>query len=176
MEQAIVRGAVRGKRKMPRQKPGESEQVVCTPPEFIAAVERRFGKIGFDLACTSENVIGATKRGYMFDKGEDALVHDWARRLDILHWLNPEFGNIDPFAQKAAFTAAAYKRFRLTMLVPAARETDWHRNFVRPFAFTLDLYPRIQFVGHEAGFPKGLQLCVFEHGLRGSDTWDWKHA
>ena len=32
-----------------------SNQVVATPPEFIAVVERRFGKITIDLAEPAEN-------------------------------------------------------------------------------------------------------------------------
>ena len=67
LDRTIAVGKLRTARVMPAQKPHRSVQVVETPWEFIDAVEKRFGKIVFDLAATLDNCKvrkPAFKKGY----------------------------------------------------------------------------------------------------------------
>lgn len=74
---------------------GGSEQSVETPDEFIAAVERKFGPLVLDLACTRQN--SKAPEGIYYPEG-DSLQIPWSVistvRAGGLCWLNPEFANI----------------------------------------------------------------------------------
>jgi len=61
-------------RTMPAQRPGRSEQTVCTPREFLDAVEKRFGPIRIDLAATAENKVALLHLGPGSPIAEDALA------------------------------------------------------------------------------------------------------
>ena len=158
-------------RAMPAQKPGKSEQAVQTPPEFLAAVARRFGPIRWDLAANASNHVAPGWYGPGSPDGEDALAQDWSKRGGVL-FLNPEFGNIPPFAKLAAEFGP--RGARTKMLVPAAVSTEWWVKFVHQRALVLFLRPRIKFVGHDAGFPKDLALCAYGPWVApGYSTWRW---
>lgn len=162
------------KRTMPAQKPGASEQSVGTPRPFIDAVERRFGPIRWDLAGDSTNHVCDRWYGPGSPDGEDSLTQDWSARSGVLY-LNPEFGNIPPFAQRCAEMGP--RGARVKMLVPAAVSTEWWFKFVHNRALVLFLRPRLTFIGHKAGFPMGLALVC--HGpwiAPGYHTWRWDHA
>lgn len=158
---------------MPVQKPGRSEQIVCTPPEFIEAVTKRFGGIGWDLAALAENsVMRNTNRAAYFgpdhanEENRDSLKVSWGSAA--LQWLNPPFGNIAPWAEKAASCGS-----RVAMLVPASVGSNWFRDHVHGKAFVLALSPRLKFVGHASSFPKDLMLCIYGLGVHGFDVWRW---
>lgn len=156
---------------MPQQRPSESEQEVRTPAEFIDAVERRFGRIRFDLAANASNAIRPAFFGPGSTIGEDALAHPWDQMGGVL-WLNPPFGNIPPFAEKCAKEGPLGARVK--MLVPAAVSTNWWAKSVHGQALVLFLRPRIRFVGHKAGFPKDLALCCYGPWVApGYSTWRW---
>lgn len=158
------------RRRMPKQKPGESRQDYETPAEFIAAVERRFGPLVGDLAASAENA----KHPDFFTEAQDSLSQPWARwRSDGVLWLNPPFGSIAPWAAKCAVESTLRHGF-IAMLTPAAIGTRWFADHVRGKAFVLALEQRITFVGETTPFIKDLMLSVFGHGLHGFDTWAWK--
>jgi phage N-6-adenine-methyltransferase len=159
---------------MPKQKPGKSEQTVQTPPAFVAAVQARFGRIGFDLAATAENSVAGALAffGPRSLDGEDAFTQEWPRGK--LCWLNPPFGNVRPFATKAA--AEAKRGIRTAMLVPASVGSNWFAEHVHGKAMVLALRPRLTFVGQEDPYPKDLILCLYGPWYpAGFATWQWNN-
>lgn len=158
----------RAKRTMPQQRPGESEQVVGTPPEFLIAVEHRFGPIAFDLAATAENAVARS----FFTEERNSLVQNWSRIHGNL-WLNPPFGAIDQWAKKCA--AEAKEGARIFLLTPASVGSNWFAEHVLPNALVLAIRPRLTFVGHTAPYPKDCILSVFHEGIGGIlQTWKWQ--
>lgn len=159
-------------RRMPAQRPGESEQVVRTPPEFLRAVERRFGPIRFDLAATAENsVAGENYFGPGSKHGEDALGYSWL--LPGVLYCNHPFGDSDIWTPKAREEGA--RGARVHMLMPAAVSSNWFRDNVYRHALVLFLNPRLRFVGHTADYPKDMALAVFGPWVApGMDVWRWK--
>lgn len=158
-------------RQMPAQKPGESEQVVCTPPEFLAAVVRRFGPIRFDLAATEENKVAPAYFGPGSTHGEDALEQRWI--LGGVLYCNPPFGDIEPWVRKAVEEGA--DGARVHMLLPASVSSRWFLEHVHRRALVLALCPKLSFVDHDNQFPKDLMLCVFGPWVApGFDVWRWR--
>lgn len=138
-----------------------------TPPEFLAAVAARFGRITFDIACTRENAVAAG--GFYFDEGLDALTEHWGFGGGYW-WCNPPFGQSAKFAAKAA--EATGPGF---LLVPASVDSNWYRDYVEGIALALPLSPRVTFVGEKHPIPRALMLCVY--GTRhqpGFRQWRWK--
>ncbi len=167
---------------MPAQKPGTSEQTVCTPRAFLNAVESRFGKIAFDLAATQENAV--TGDDQFFGPGSpwanDSLTADWSQvyedELTIL-WCNPPYGMIkgNGFARKARKECAGGD-VRVVMLIPAAVATNWFAEEVHGHALVIPIRPRLTFVGHRDPFPKDLMLCCYGIGRVGFEPWQWNAA
>lgn len=160
---------------MPKQRPGKSKQDVGTPWEFIRAVEARFGAIDWDLAAHAEN----TKCGDFFygpgsAHAEDTFSVDWAARHPAGNlWLNSEFADISPYAEKCAYESAR-RHGMIFLLTPASIGTEWFEDHVHRKAMVLGLAPRLKFVGSKDGYPKDLSLSVYSCGLNGFGTWRWK--
>lgn len=152
---------------MPRQKPGKSEQTVGTPEEFVMAVEERFGHLSVDLAATAANA----KAPKWITPEEDSLKQKWSRFEGNL-WLNPPFGRIKPWVKKASKTTPSG---RILVLVPASVGSNWFADYVWEKARIFFIRPRLQFVGHTAGYPKDLVLIVYgeEPGI---ELWQWKEV
>lgn len=157
----------------PRQKPrGESEQTVGTPPEFIKAIESRFWPIDIDLAATKQNAICERWLG-PGGEYDDALVAPWYRLNIMFAYLNPPYAKIRTWAEKCVEESRL--GLPIAFLTPASVDASWYREVVRPNAFVLTLLPRLQFVGHDAAYPKGLFLSIFTpEGFVGQDDWHWK--
>lgn len=154
---------------MPKQKPGRSKQDYGTPPEFIEAVEDRFGTITFDLSASKSNAVADR----FFDIEADSLVQDWTK-LDGVLWLNPPFARIDPWAKKCAASRSPKCDRTILMLTPASVGSNWFASHVHGVASVLALSPRITFVGETAGYPKDLILSVFGGGhAPGFSQWRW---
>lgn len=164
---------------MPVQKPGRSVQIVGTPHDFLAPVEARFGPIEHDLAADMDNCVVRENpwglESSYFGPGarhEDALAEglQWP---DMLCFLNPPYGNIAPWAKKAAEQSACGST--VLMLVPAAVGSNWFNQYVRPFAYVLELSPRVTFVGHTHPYPKDLILAVYTpERFIGREAWHWR--
>ncbi len=154
----------------PIQKPGKSKQDYGTPREFIAACEARFGPIVCDLAASPHNAKCAT----YITQEEDTFAVDWAERFPAgTLWLNPEFADIEPYAERCA--AMASRRHGLILLLtPASIGSNWFARHVNRKAMVLGISPRLQFEGTTAPYPKDLSLSVFGMGLNGFDCWRWK--
>jgi phage N-6-adenine-methyltransferase len=149
---------------------GGSKQDVETPLALIRAVERRFGPIVCDLAATADNKKGV---GDFIGPDRDSLAQPWA---DLYWsgtlWLNPEFGDVAPWAEKCAFESRLRSGV-IAMLVPASVGSNWWADHVHQKAMVLALTPRVKFVGHSAAFPRDLALCVYGNESTGFDVWDW---
>lgn len=151
-----------------------SNQTWETPPEFIAAVERRYGKIGFDLAASAQN----RKAEAFYSEADDALTAPWdsiatatGHKVKVA-WLNPPFADIEPWAKKCA-EVRWLPRWTL-MLVPASMGSLWWARNVNPFAQSFGI-PRLKFVGAKDPYPKDLALIVYGFGcLPANGYWDWR--
>jgi len=166
-------------RKPPRQKPGQSNQDVGTPPEFIQAACQKLHikEFNWDLAAEASNSVCGQR---FYSKEMDSFKQDWARPEHfrnwsgaLWNWLNPPFAHIYPWAEKCfqeslrgAYTA---------LLVPAATDTEWWKDYVHGHGYALLARPRITFIGHTQGYPKGLALVLYTpQGFYGYDLWNWK--
>jgi phage N-6-adenine-methyltransferase len=156
----------------------ETKQDYGTPKDFLSAVERRFGPLAIDLACTRENAV--TNTGFYYPE-VDSLQQDWAALGRVNLWLNPPFKNIEPWAAKLA-AECQWRQGLALFLTPASIGTDWFLQHVRGKAMVLGLTPRMTFEGTPINpktgkvdpYPKDLMLSVYGFGLHGFDTWRWK--
>lgn len=160
-------------RAMPLQKPHRSEQVVRTPPEFIWAVQERFGDIAVDLAASNDNAVVPTfcGPGSNFPDALDGLSA-W-HLFDGLCWLNPPYTSIGQWAFKCMMEAMLGAS--VALLVPASVGAKWFNEYVRPCAYVLELTPRLKFVGHKSSYPKDLILAVYTpERFIGREAWHWE--
>lgn len=149
---------------------GSSRQDYGTPPEFIAAVERKFGRrLAFDLAAAPETA----KADQYFTKEQDSLRQDW-HKIGGLLWLNPPFANIAPWAEKCA--CEVQLGAEVLFLVPASVGAVWFARWVFPFADVHFLTRRLSFDG-KAPFPKDCILAYYSPlwpAYAGFACWDWR--
>lgn len=72
-----------------------------TPPEVIAYIENRFGKIKLDLCASDAGHVC----DFYLDENEDFLNDKWlsSQMIDVgqLAWLNPPYSNPLPFVKQA---------------------------------------------------------------------------
>lgn len=144
---------------------GASRQDYATPPEFIDAVEKRFGSMHYDLAASARNA----KAPAFFTEEQDSLSQDWTSLVGRL-WLNPPFAKIEPWARKCA---ASYRPHnRIFLLTPASIGAEWYATHVIPHARIYALVGRLCFDGKNP-FPKDCTLALFGAG-RGLEIWRWR--
>lgn len=146
-----------------------SVQVVATPWEFIRAVERKFGPLGYDLAATDEN----RKAPHWITPEQDTFKQNWATLLDgRLGWLNPEFDPMKKWVEKCAIEQQRGAEF--LALAPASIGANWFWDHVQPYA-TVYCIGRVKFVGSKGVYPKDLILSHYNqnpnHELQ---RWKWK--
>lgn len=160
-----------------------SEQAYRSPPELLAAVERKFGKITFDLACTSEDCVA--EAGFCIDRGHDALVEPWGDVLDNdrLGWCNPRWADAGKYAKKAA--ACGYRILLNCQLAP---DTTWYRDYVHPYARVFALIPRVPYLkpdgtpawvdkltGRAVGVNRPVMIAAYGFGFEpGLTHWEWR--
>lgn len=150
---------------------GGSNQIRSTPPNFIEAVEKRFGAIDWDLAANESNRVVEDYLGPGSAKSEDAFAVDFASFKHGILWCNPPFSDIGKFTDKIA--RECRDRIGLTLfLVPASVDANWFKT-CEENGFVIILEDRITFVGEKDPFPKGLALIVFGYGLTGRARWHW---
>jgi len=153
--------------KEPAQKPGRSKQDYSTPVSFLAAVEKRFGPIDFDLSAHSGNNVAA--RYYSPD--DDSLKQDWTLPGVRVAWLNPPFADIEPWAARC-YECRALPRWTL-LLVPASIGANWFYEHVVRAAMVFGLNPRLSFDGKNP-YPKDCLLACFGFNACGFDVWRWR--
>jgi phage N-6-adenine-methyltransferase len=152
----------------PAQKPGRSKQDYSTPPEFLAAVARRFGRIDFDLFASDANAVGKA----WFTAEQDAFAQSWELAPWIrVAWANPPFGDLRRVVAKAE-ECRHLPRWTL-VLCPASMGSLWWRDHVLGKCHA-DGIPRLTFVGETAPYPKDLALLAYGFGVSGTGFYDWR--
>lgn len=184
-------------RKMPKQKPGKSETVIRTPPEFVRAVENFLGIKGFalDLAALKNNAVAPC----YFTPQDDSLSLGWWDFLrngvfKLFHnkgerargawcWLNPPYDNIMPWAAKC--WEQHLLGCHIAFLVPYAPGTKWWRTYIHDRAKVFCVSPRLKFLdkdgnpildgkGRPATYPKDVALVLYGDGEPEFDYFNWK--
>ena len=167
---------------MPAQRPGQSKQDYRTPPEFIAAVKKRFGITEFecDLAADDDNALAPfyfTKEDSAFDAPTWNFGPGW-------NWCNPEFSALKAWTYRASVERLA-EGARTLMLLPASVGTNWWRDHVHGKAWVLMLNGRLKFVGCEDVYPKDCALLEYspeasrrieQERHRSYEIWTWGKA
>ena len=147
-----------------------SKQDYGTPPEFLAAVRRFLGISEFALDVCADVANHASDRWY--DEEADGLTQPWALPPGW-NWLNPPFNSAGVWARRAALLKR--EGIKVAMLVPAAIDTIWWRDWVHDRALVIPV-SRMAFVGAKDVFPKPLALCLYSP-IEPPDykpLWRWK--
>ncbi len=134
---------------MPAQKPHRSQQNYTTPENFLAAAKAKLGIAAFDLDCAAEEA--NTVADSWYDVEQNALLQPWGGYGIGWNWLNPEFGDIAPWVEKAWREAhlgrvAVPPGAQTAVLVPAGVGADWWGDWVHDKAYVLLLNGRLCFI------------------------------
>lgn len=157
-------------RVVPAQKPGLSKQNYGTPKELINAVKSRLriDDFAIDLAADETNTVTSVYYG----EKANSLLQDWSK-IKGWAWLNPPFGKIAPWVEKAA--SESHFGAHICMLVPSSVGSNWWSNWVEPFAYVSHLNGRITFVGETLPYIKDCSILLYQPwGMTGHDIWTWK--
>jgi hypothetical protein len=182
----------------PAQKPGRSKQDYGTPPDLVRAVNTQWGPIRVDLAAHDNG--DNAKADIWIGPFQDSLRIDWVAWLGGgLGWLNPPFGDIEPWAEKCR--AESRRGAKILMLTPAAIGTEWFAQYVIGEAQVIGIRPRpifeVTVAGHMATpqlglfgqesrelvgdepedgdpFPKDCMITEWGFGRHGISVWRWK--
>lgn len=150
---------------------GASRQNYGTPWDFIRAVERRFGPLAVDLAAEPGNA----KAPIYLTREQNALTVPWGATFGpALCWLNPEFADIDPWAEKCRTETALTFGLRVIMLTPASVGSEWFAAHVHRKARVLAVRPRLHFEGEPEPYPKDCMVSLFGFGRSGFGVWRWR--
>lgn len=171
-------------RTMPKQKPGKSEQVVRTPPEFLNAVKSLLGihHFAIDLSALEENAVAER----CYTPTHSGLIHPWYTGAASWGFCNPEYSDIAPWVEKAA-QETRRARANSAVLIPASVGSNWWADYVHAQAMVLFLKGRITFLdkmgkpicsprtGKPTPYPKDLALLLYSpHWAPGYEPWDWR--
>jgi len=159
------------RRHEPEQNPGQSKQDYETPWELVRAVEGLLGQtFDVDLAARADNA----KAPRFITPEENTFTVNWSTAFaGCLAWLNPEFGDIAPYAERCSLHGGV-NDLQIVMLTPASIGSNWYAEHVHEKASIVGLRPRITFVGAPDPYPKDLMLSLFGFGQTGIDVWKWK--
>jgi hypothetical protein len=155
------------------------------------AVEKRFGKMDYDLAADYSNAKAprfygplGTPLAHNMDNegciGVNSLAQDWGKLQGNL-WLNPPYERISLWASKCAGATRLPGR-AVYLLVPASIGANWFWEYVWSFAKVYALHPRLTFDGTPVNpktgkvdpYPKDLMLCKYAPGAMGLERWCWR--
>lgn len=160
----------------PNSKPEAGQQDYRSPPDFLRAVERKFGvEIAFDLAGTVHNLV--TGDGFCHDLGQDALALPWPRLSEgRAAFCNPPFGRSGAFAR----VASESMHCRSILLIPASVGSRWFAEHVAGIACVVFLRPRLTFLLPDgtpcgAGINRDCMLAAYgwAPGMHCSDWREW---
>lgn len=186
--------------RMPAQRPHQSVQNRRTPEAFLRAVKHKLGITHFviDLAAEEENTVA----DLWYDQEQDALKQNWYVG-EGWNWLNPEFGEIRPWVERA-WTEMRLRdgQPQTAVLIPAGVGSDWWRDWVHEKAHVLLLNGRLCFIHDWATtidpatlkegkgpprpysapplYPKDCCLLLYSathelyYGEKWYEVWDWR--
>lgn len=102
----------------------------------------------------------------------DAFKQDWSKLSASLLWLNCEFSDIKPWAEKCAMEAA--RGANICLLTPAMVGANWYRDHIARKADVYYLNGRVMFDGKNV-FPKDCMISHYGPNVRGDVyVWAWK--
>lgn len=167
------------KRQMPAQQPATSKQDYRTEIELLTAVKHRLGINEFDcdIAADADNTVADC----YYDRETNALAagNSW-KQGDGWNWLNPEFGMIAEFVEKAWWSSQqvpVVERAQTIVLVPASVGSNWWAYSVHNRARVWFMNGRTTFMGHTQCYPKDTALLVYGPSvIPGYEVWRWRNA
>jgi hypothetical protein len=143
-----------------------TRQDYATPPELIACIEKRFGKIMIDLAAHEGNHVCPLWIGPGGIRDDlktltEADINDIRASLPSsnirwIAWLNPPFSDIP-----AMISASLRLDIPMVINVPDGLETEWYEE-VGLISDGYVIKPRVKYVGMEQGYPKNV-LAIHVH-------------
>jgi phage N-6-adenine-methyltransferase len=143
-------------------------QSLETPWDFFEAVERKFGRMRFDLAASKDN----TKCLRYYDKQDDSLNQNWID-LEGNLWLNPPFRRARYFAKKSKLSTSINGGRLVFFLSIAGVSRSWYQLHVYRHALIYAIRPTPIFIGHSNPFPQDMTLAIY--GKKpGFKCWNWK--
>lgn len=140
----------------------DKPQSVSTPWPLFREIERRLGWNGFtlDVCADADNA----KVALFLDEKADGLVQAWNHLSGRPSrcWVNPPFGNIGPWVDKAIAEVAAGNAELVVMLVPARVSNAWFHRAMAAGA-------RVEWIEGRVRFdpPPGREKYIspFEHSV-----------
>jgi phage N-6-adenine-methyltransferase len=158
---------------------------IWTPWKFIAAVQKKFGYLDWDLAASEVN----RRATNWIDEAQNSLTVDW-HELGGLQWLNPPYSNIAPWAMKCAAQSWRPKvdtinaGAQILLLVPGSIGANWYWNWVEPYADVYSIgrlvfdncFDRKTGAPVKTTYPKDLILCHYynRQSYREMKRWRWE--
>jgi hypothetical protein len=130
---------------------GSNDDDKFTPPEFLRAIARKYGK-GLHDPCPEYGYHEAIK-----DPLKDGLRNEWGKR----NWVNPPFSNIQPWVEKVIIELN--KGNTSIVLLPTRYTALYWKKYI--FEFAADIYllnKQLCFGTHTTPSPFPLTLLVFD--------------
>lgn len=156
----------------------DSLQCAGTPPELLRVIDAEFGLVA-DLAANEFNQV--RHRALIENVNGGAFDANWATFIgDGFGWLNPEFGDLYRWTQKAR--REAEQGARIVMLTPVGLGTRWFAdNIYQGPCSVRFLFGRVKFCGYEHVSNHDTMITIFD-GLpwrsplsgQAKDLWDWR--
>jgi phage N-6-adenine-methyltransferase len=134
-----------------------------TPPEFVANLEREFGKFDLDPCCIAETA----KAPKFYTEKENGLSKPWKGKV----FLNPPYSKPGPWLFKYLREIECGNSSLVVALIPPSVDTKWFHEFVKERAEIRFVRGRIRFLGWmhtPIGSPKqGNILAIYrKNGFR----------
>lgn len=135
--------------------PGEREQEIVTPQEFLDALELLWPGGAILDPCGSLKSLNTAHFRYVLEAGEDGLALPWSDR----NFTNPPYGPLQDWLEKA--TVEWIAGHASVLLIPVRpHRTWWRRMVLRHPVCWLD---PLTFVGFDQSFPA--PLCAPGFGV-----------
>ncbi len=159
----------------------DSLQCAGTPPELLRVIDAEFPLV-CDLAANEFNQV--RHRALIEHVNGGAFGTNWTTFIQDsgqgFGWLNPEFGDLYRWTQKAR--REAEQGARIVLLTPVGLGTRWFAdNIYNGPCFIRFLAGRVKFCGYEHASNHDTMITVFDgRGWRSpltgkpKDLWDWK--
>lgn len=146
----------------------KTKQNYKSPQELRDNVERRFGRIKFDLAANQFNHVVDNWYGPDSKLCTDTFNTPWPKKG--LNWLCPEFQDISPYCIKAY--AESLSGSRIAMLIPTFTSTQWFDKYVHGKCYIMFLTPKIKFDDTTITCTH-MMMCMYGYPA-GYECWNWK--
>lgn len=130
----------------------------------------------FDFAASKINAVCPR----YFSRAQNALRDDQDWRAQLAEgewgWLNPEFNNIEPYAERCYRLKQAGGQ--IAFLTPLS-SSNWMAKFVHNKARVLMINGRLSFMANGEPYPKDCMLSIFSNDPKWTpryDVWRWRRT